>query len=48
MAPWTSGYTLRWNRGQETFEYVCRENNYRPQMMLRVEGGETRTSALVP
>ena len=47
-AQWTSGYTLRWGPGQETFEYVCQENNYGPQMMVGVEGGETRTSAVVP
>ena len=43
-AQWTSGYTLRWTPNLETFEYVCQENNYGPQMMVGVEGGETRTS----
>jgi hypothetical protein len=47
-APWTSGYTKRWNPNQETFEYVCQENNYGPQMMVGIEGGETRTSTIVP
>ena len=47
-APWTSGYTLRWTPNLETFEYVCQENNYGPQMMVGVEGGETRTSPVVP
>ena len=47
-ARWTSGYTLRWTPGQETFEYVCQENNYGPQMMVGVEGGDSRTSTIVP
>jgi hypothetical protein len=47
-APWTSGYTLRWTPNVETFEYVCQQNNYGPQMMVGVEGGETRTSVVVP
>jgi hypothetical protein len=47
-APWTSGYTKRWNPNQETFEYVCQENNYGPQLMVGIEGGETRTSTVVP
>ncbi len=47
-ARWTSGYTLRWTPNQETFEYVCQQNNYGPQMMVGVEGGDTRTSAAVP
>ena len=47
-AQWTSGYTLRWTPNLETFEYVCQENNYGPQMMVGVEGGETRTSPVVP
>jgi hypothetical protein len=32
-APWTSGYTLGWNRGAELFEYVCQENNLSPESM---------------
>ena len=47
-APWTSGYIKEWTPNQETFEYVCQENNYGPQMMVGVEGGETRRSPVVP
>ena len=47
-AAWTSGYTKQWNPKDETFEYVCQENNYGPQMMVGVEGGSTRTSAIAP
>ena len=45
---WTSGYIKRWNANQETFEYVCQENNYGPQLMVGVSGGESRTSTIVP
>lgn len=47
-AAWTSGYIKRWNPNQETFEFVCQENNYGPQMMVGVAGGETRTSTIIP
>jgi hypothetical protein len=47
-ARWTSGYIKQWVPNQETFEYVCQENNYGPQMMVGVSGGETRTSTVVP
>ena len=45
---WTSGYIKRWNANQETFEYICQENNYGPQLMVGVSGGESRTSTIVP
>jgi hypothetical protein len=47
-APWTSGYTKRWNPGIEPFEYVCQENNYGPQLMIGVTGGDVRTSTVIP
>ena len=47
-APWTTGYTKRWNAQSELFEYVCQENNYGPQMMVGVAGGEARTSLIAP
>jgi hypothetical protein len=47
-APWTSGYTKRWEAGTDLFEYVCQENNYGPQLMVGVEDGEIRSSAIVP
>lgn len=31
-APWTSGYTLGWEKG-ELFEYMCQENNLSPESM---------------
>ena len=45
---WTSGYTKQWNPRSDHFEYVCQENNYGPQMMVGVEHGEVRASAIVP
>jgi hypothetical protein len=39
-APWTSGYTKRWEAGTDLFEYVCQENNFGPQLMVGSEGGE--------
>jgi hypothetical protein len=33
-APWTSGYTLRWNPGGGISEYVCQENNQSPEGMV--------------
>ena len=47
-APWTSGYTKRWNAGIEPFEYVCQENNYGPQLMIGIAGSASRSSAIVP
>jgi hypothetical protein len=47
-APWTSGYTKQWEPGTDLFEYVCQENNYGPQLMVGVEAGEVRSSAVVP
>ena len=47
-APWTSGYIKRWNPGIEPFEYVCQENNYAPQLMIGVTGGDVRTSTVIP
>ncbi len=48
-APWTSGYTKTWEPGTELFEYVCQENNFGPQLMIAVEGGEERgTPVYVP
>jgi len=46
--PWTTGYTKNWNAQSESFEYVCQENNYAPRLMVGVEGGDTRTSPIVP
>lgn len=44
MAPWTSGYSLRWRGGEEMFEYICQENNLSPESML----GEDARSRITP
>ena len=33
-APWTSGYVIGWNEGEELFEYICQENNISIDAML--------------
>ena len=43
-APWTSGYVIGWNEGEELFEYVCQENNVSPESMI----GNGRFSVIVP
>ena len=47
-APWTTGYTKNWNGQAELFEYICQENNYAPQLMVGTEGGQGRSSVVVP
>jgi hypothetical protein len=43
-APWTSGYTLGWQKGLELFEYSCQENNLSPESMA----GENLLSRFTP
>jgi hypothetical protein len=43
-APWTSGYTLGWQKGIELFEYSCQENNISPESMA----GTNLISVFVP
>ena len=43
-APWTSGFVLGWQEGDELFEYICQENNLSPESML----GEGRLSKITP
>lgn len=48
-APYDGGFALRWNEGQELFEYVCQQANYASELM--VGGGADsvdRSSAIVP
>ena len=44
-APWTSSFLLRWQEGQELFEYVCQDNNHFPESVFGVEGSH---SIIVP
>jgi hypothetical protein len=43
-APWTTGFSLKWNPDVEVFEYICQENNISPAAMV----GEGRMSIIVP
>jgi hypothetical protein len=43
-APWTSGYTLGWQKGNELFEYECQENNLSPESMA----GDSLVSPITP
>jgi len=43
-APWTSGYVIGWNEGEELFEYICQENNLSTEGMI----GDSRFSNIVP
>jgi hypothetical protein len=43
-APWTSGYTLGWQKGYELFEYQCQENNLSPESMA----GDSLVSPITP
>jgi hypothetical protein len=48
-AQFEGGFPLRWNEGQELFEYVCQQANYASELM--VGGGADsvdRSSAIVP
>jgi hypothetical protein len=40
-APWTSGFSLRWQEGQEMFEYVCQDNNHFPESVFGVDGAHS-------
>jgi len=43
-APWTSGYALGWQKGNELFEYQCQENNLSPESMA----GDSLISPITP
>jgi hypothetical protein len=47
-APWTSGFYLFWDAGQELFEYICQENNFAGELMLGAQESVDRTSRIVP
>lgn len=48
-APFTGGFELRWNPGNELFEYICQQANQAAELMVSSES-ETidRSSAIVP
>jgi len=47
-APWTGGFTLRFNPDVELFEYVCQQSNYAGELMVGDFGTVDRTSPIVP
>jgi hypothetical protein len=47
-APWSSGFFLFWDTGQELFEYVCQENNFAGNLMVGAQESIDRTSQIVP
>jgi hypothetical protein len=48
-APFTGGFTLRWNEGTELFEYVCQQANYASELMVGSERDSVnRSSEIVP
>ena len=48
-ATWTPPpFTLRWDAGQELFEYVCQDNNHAPELMIGAQESVDRTSRIAP
>ena len=47
-APWTGGFYLRWTPGQETFEYICQDNNFATELLVGSEGVIDRNSPVAP
>lgn len=46
---WTGGFYLRWNPGQELFEYSCQQANYAAELMVGQEASSVdRSSPIVP
>jgi hypothetical protein len=47
-APWTSGFNLAYQDGQELFEYICQQSNYAGELMVGAGTKVDRTSPIVP
>ncbi len=48
-ANWEGGFALRWNPGQELFEYQCQQANYAHELMVGQESSSVdRSSPIVP
>ncbi len=41
-------FQLRWNAGQELFEYVCQDNNFAPVLLIGSEEKIDRSSVIIP
>jgi len=46
--PWSGGFGLRWNSGQELFEYVCQQANYAGELMVGEFDRVDRSSSIIP
>jgi hypothetical protein len=47
-APWSNSFQMRWNGGQELFEYVCQDNNFAPVLLVGQQESVDRTSVIIP
>ena len=47
-APWKGTFNLRWEAGQELFEYVCQQANYAHELMVGTFSEVDRTSPIIP
>lgn len=47
--PYEGGFNLRWNQGEELFEYICQQANYAVELMVG-DGADSvdRSSTIVP
>src|SRR5262245_51282911 len=45
---WSNTFQMRWNGGQELFEYVCQDNNFAPVLLVGQEERVDRTSVIIP
>jgi hypothetical protein len=46
--PWSGEFNLRWNSGQELFEYVCQQANYANELMVGEFDKVDRSSSIIP
>jgi hypothetical protein len=47
-APFTGGFTLRWENDTELFEYVCQEANYAGTLMVGEAKSVDRSATIIP
>lgn len=47
-APWTASFQLRWEAGQELFEYVCQQANYAHELMVGQAESVSRVTTIIP
>ena len=47
-APWTGWFFIRYNAGQDLFEYVCQQANYAHELMVGEADSVDRATTIVP